>query len=1353
MSSGRGGGPGRGPGGTSLQQHLNNGTANNNNGGGGRGHHQQYGGRGRGQPQQQHGQGQHYPSPGLRPMPVGLQGQQQRGSVGMWQPSGAGAAGSDGRPLPPQMGYPNPYAASPYQQPQPTPYGQYPAQMHPSQMHPSQLRYPPNAGQPPQPYRPGMPGGPPMMQPMQPMQNQPPQHGMPGMSRTMTGMMNAPMVGGMAPPPQSSAARPAAAAPRKALTITDKDGNVIDLSAGKKEETANAAADGTGDGKDATKEITAGVSSLQLAAAGSTSNDAGAALRRAAEEAIASGGAKKLREKQEREEREKMEKTKKEEEEKTRLEEERKKKEAEEEEEKRKKKEEEERLERERIAKEEARIRQEAEERARKEFEERQRKEAEEKAERERLEEEALAKLAEEKAAASTPAPASVSTTGSAGTVPPGFGVNAAVATADGNGVGEGGAAPSASATPAPSPSTASFRPGGKLRPGGAGLRPGSGGLRPGAPGGLRPGSSSSAATATDGDGNNNASGDGGARTRPLSNRAPLIYSKEMLLSLRDLEYCCCKPTDLPDMTIQRGGGGNRRQSRGARPNESDWTRGSVMPSQSGNRDGGGGGDWSRGQAPPPPRNERGGRGRGRGGNRRSQNQGFPEDDGDYAPLVSTANRWKPAKDTSVMVKVEKQIKGLLNKMTKEKFGKLSAQMCDIPILSYEMLTMVIRLVYEKAISEQTFSDMYAELCSQLAQRVKKSSFIKIIESDEDPMAEPGADYNYDEEGASASYRWSNDVSTSDGEIVGPFESPEECIDVAIDNDNDMDPVKREDMELELHRLLIKRGNFIKIMRARESGKFYTVYFPVSQAEECGQQLSKKIFTSEIECQNDATKMNTFKRSLLNKCEDEFNKQDIYKDWKVEKKEYEKTKSTLTEAERNEREEELEFRRIKIKKQMLGNIKFIGELYKLGMLKEKIMRFCIQSLLKLEEVEGSDFVQLKNSEDDEMDEEDHEALCNLFTTIGETIDNRKAAPYMRMYFDKIEALSEDKSLSSRSRFMYKDLIEMRQKGWKLRRELETAKTLAEIRKDAEREERKQAQESQQAGYGGYGGRGGGGGGGRGGYRDDSGRGGRGGRGNYERGESGRRDGGRGGYDRGPQRNEGRGGYGGYSSGRGVPPPMSSSRVAAPPVVSKILSPPLAGDRSGGSGQIFDEEKLKLRAKNMRMEFMQDPNEKELIMSMDEVLGSPDAGKIIVQANIEYAIDCKDSERKAIIEIITILFTNGKVTVSDVRDPLADIVEFIDSYVIDSPGAFGYLGDMLSAFFHMEALGVNWLCDCTSKLMGKGDQFKVISNAFASMKNAYGDAAVRSFFGGADEIKAFEQLLGPADFGEISSQYL
>ena len=52
------------------------------------------------------------------------------------------------------------------------------------------------------------------------------------------------------------------------------------------------------------------------------------------------------------------------------------------------------------------------------------------------------------------------------------------------------------------------------------------------------------------------------------------------------------------------------------------------------------------------------------------------------------------------------------------------------------------------------------------------------------------------------------------------------------------------------------------------------------------------------------------------------------------------------------------------------------------MLKEKIMRFCIESLMKLEQIDGVDRVQFRNIEDDDMDEEDHEALCNLFTTVS-----------------------------------------------------------------------------------------------------------------------------------------------------------------------------------------------------------------------------------------------------------------------------------------------------------------------------------------------------------------------------------
>jgi translation initiation factor 4G len=93
----------------------------------------------------------------------------------------------------------------------------------------------------------------------------------------------------------------------------------------------------------------------------------------------------------------------------------------------------------------------------------------------------------------------------------------------------------------------------------------------------------------------------------------------------------------------------------------------------------------------------------------------------------------------------------------------------------------------------------------------------------------------------------------------------------------------------------------------------------VSKANECGQQMSQGTFASITEARR-AAEMNTksFSRSILNKCEDEFKKQDIYSDWNSEKEDYEKMKLKLNDTERNDREDVLEFRRMKIKRQMVS---------------------------------------------------------------------------------------------------------------------------------------------------------------------------------------------------------------------------------------------------------------------------------------------------------------------------------------------------------------------------------------------------------------------------------------------------
>ena len=95
---------------------------------------------------------------------------------------------------------------------------------------------------------------------------------------------------------------------------------------------------------------------------------------------------------------------------------------------------------------------------------------------------------------------------------------------------------------------------------------------------------------------------------------------------------------------------------------------------------------------------------------------------------------------------------------------------------------------------------------------------------------------------------------------------------------------------------------------------------------------------------------------------------------------------------------------------MLGNIRLIGELYKKKMLTERIMHECIKKLL---------------GQYQDPDEEDIEALCKLMSTIGEMIDHPKAKEHMDAYFEMMRSLSNNMNLSSRLRFMLKDVIDLR----------------------------------------------------------------------------------------------------------------------------------------------------------------------------------------------------------------------------------------------------------------------------------------------------------------------------------------
>ncbi|XP_069144686.1 eukaryotic translation initiation factor 4G-like isoform X1 [Solanum lycopersicum] len=175
----------------------------------------------------------------------------------------------------------------------------------------------------------------------------------------------------------------------------------------------------------------------------------------------------------------------------------------------------------------------------------------------------------------------------------------------------------------------------------------------------------------------------------------------------------------------------------------------------------------------------------------------------------------------------------------------------------------------------------------------------------------------------------------------------------------------------------------------------------------------------------------TFKRLLLDKCQEEFERGEREEAEADSMEEDGAVK--LSEGKREEM-------RLQTRRRMLGNIRLIGELYKKKMLTERIMHECIQKLLGQYQT---------------PDEEDIESLCKLMSTIGEMIDHSKAKDYMDAYFDMMTTMANNTDLSTRVRFMLMDIIDLRKNKWQQRRKVEGPKKIEEVRRDAVQERRAQ----------------------------------------------------------------------------------------------------------------------------------------------------------------------------------------------------------------------------------------------------------------------------------------------------------
>jgi hypothetical protein len=163
-----------------------------------------------------------------------------------------------------------------------------------------------------------------------------------------------------------------------------------------------------------------------------------------------------------------------------------------------------------------------------------------------------------------------------------------------------------------------------------------------------------------------------------------------------------------------------------------------------------------------------------------------------------------------------------------------------------------------------------------------------------------------------------------------------------------------------------------------------------------------------------------FRTILLNKCQEAFEAQ------------MSKEKAYLN-------EETLQ----KERRRAMGNVIFIGELFKVDLISSKRVLGCIEYLLRCL---TSALKSVSPNATDDL-ETNCEKMCNLLTTVGEKVDSRRRKK-MDEYMRQLEVFSKHESLALRYRFMIKDVIDLRKNKWTPRRIKEMPQTIQAIHSEA-----------------------------------------------------------------------------------------------------------------------------------------------------------------------------------------------------------------------------------------------------------------------------------------------------------------
>jgi hypothetical protein len=178
----------------------------------------------------------------------------------------------------------------------------------------------------------------------------------------------------------------------------------------------------------------------------------------------------------------------------------------------------------------------------------------------------------------------------------------------------------------------------------------------------------------------------------------------------------------------------------------------------------------------------------------------------------------------------------------------------------------------------------------------------------------------------------------------------------------------------------------------------------------------------------------TFTRAIIEKCQVEF---DAIPDT------LEPTESEITRARGDP--QDLEMFMLKKKERILGNMKFIAQLFLMRILSSRVVRSVVEQLLYRREEPEEHYIECVGI-----------LLHNIGSTLYETESGRA---YISQFVEKMKDLCGRSNYGKRIKFLMKDVIDAAQVGWQGKHAashlVATAKSKEAVRRDAQTEEQRQ----------------------------------------------------------------------------------------------------------------------------------------------------------------------------------------------------------------------------------------------------------------------------------------------------------